>query len=587
MKLLEQLCYIFPAKQRWQFAGLFVLQLVETALDFLGVSLILPFVNMLVSADAVKEEGWYQLVNRILGGNASLAGVLLFITFAMMLVYIGKNAFMLLLLNLRIKFISNNKVKMSTKMIRCYMHKPYTFHLQRNTSEIIRNITGDVNGAFSVISTIFALVADVLIVAALAVYLFAVDTIMTLSILAALGICSLLYFLVVRRKIRNAGQENRRITSKMYKAIQQAMGSIKEVKIMGREPFFSKVYEETGKQSVELGRRYAFISAIPGRLIETLCICAVLSVIAVKIATGAELVSVIPSLSAFAVAAIRLMPKANSINNCINNITYNLPSLEALYEDLVESDREEEARQKEIEEKQRQKKTVSVGQERDVFVRNVSFTYPNRSKPVFENVNLTVKCGQSVGIVGATGAGKTTLVDLILGLLKPDKGTVCYGKLDIYEDYAHWQRHIGYIPQNIYMVDDTIRNNIALGIDEDKIDDETVWKALESAQLADFVRSLEDGLDTVIGERGVRISGGQRQRIGIARALYYDPDILFFDEATSSLDNETEAAVMESISAIGSQKTMIIVAHRLTTLKNCDKVYRVEDGAIVETELSL
>lgn len=587
MKLFEQLCYIFPAKQRWQFAGLFVLQLIETCLDFLGVSLILPFVKMLVSADTMQSSGWYQMVSRVMGGSPSLENVLLFITILMMLVYIGKNAFMLLLLNLRIKFISHNKIKMSAKMMSCYMRKPYTFHLQRNTSDIIRNITGDVNGAFSVISTIFALIADVLIVAVLAIYLFAVDLVMTLSILAALGFCSIVYFAVVRRKIRNAGQENRKITSKMYKAIQQAMGSIKEVKTMGRESFFAGVYEEAGEQSVDLGRRYAFISAIPGRLIETLCICAVLSVIAVKIAMGAELISVIPSLSAFAVAAIRLMPKANSINHCINNITYNKPSLEALYEDLIETDREEAERQKEIQEKQRQKKTVSVGEERDVFVKNVSFTYPNRNRPVLENVNLTVKCGQSVGIVGATGAGKTTLVDLILGLLKPSKGTVCYGKLDIHEDYAQWQKHIGYIPQNIYMVDDTIRNNIALGIDEEKIDDEAVWSALESAQLADFVRSLEEGLDTVIGERGIRISGGQRQRIGIARALYYDPDILFFDEATSSLDNETEAAVMESISAIGSRKTMIIVAHRLTTLKSCDRIYKVEDGAIVETELSL
>lgn len=587
MKLFNQLCYIFPARQRWQFAGLFLLQLIETCLDFFGVSLILPFVKMLVSTDTMQSSGWYQLTSRVMGGSPSMESVLLFITILMMLVYIGKNAFMLLLLNLRIKFISRNKVKMSAKMMRCYMRKPYTFHLQRNTADIIRNITGDVNGAFSVISTIFALISDVLIVAVLAVYLFAVDTVMTLSILAALGFCSIVYFALVRRKIRNAGQKNRKITSKMYKAIQQAMGSIKEVKTMGRENFFAGVYEEAGEQSVDLSRRYAFISAIPGRLIETLCICAVLSVIAVKIVTGAALVDVLPSLSAFAVAAIRLMPKANSINNSINNITYHKPSLEALYEDLTESDREEAARQKEIEEKQRQQKTVSIGEERDVFVKNLTFTYPNRSEAVLKDVNLTVKCGQSVGIVGSTGAGKTTLVDLILGLLKPDTGTVCYGKLDIHEDYARWQKHIGYIPQNIYMVDDTIRNNIALGIDSDKIDDEAIWKALESAQLADFVRSLEDGLNTVIGERGIRISGGQRQRIGIARALYYDPDILFFDEATSSLDNETEAAVMESISAIGSQKTMIIVAHRLSTLKNCDKIYKVEDGAIMETELSL
>lgn len=586
MKLMKQLCYIFSVKQRWKFAGLFVLQLIETCLDFLGVSLILPFVNVLVTADAMKTSGWYQLVNRLTGAS-SVEGVLLFITIVMMLVYIGKNAFMLLLLNLRIKFISSNNVKMSTRMINCYMRKPYTFHLQKNTSEILRNINGDVSGAFAVISTIFTLIADVLIVLALAIYLFAVDFVMTVSILAALAVCSMLYFFVVRKKIRATGQESRKISSKKYKAVQQAMGSIKEVKIMGREAFFSKVYQDAGEQSVDMNRRYALLSAIPGRLIETLCICAVLAVIAVKIAIGAELTAVVPSLSAFAVAAVRLMPKANSINNCINSITYNMPSLEALYEDLTESDREEEKRLLEIDEKKKQKKTVSIGEERDVFVRNVSFTYPNRNQPVLENVNLTVKNGECVGIVGATGAGKTTLVDLILGLLKPDEGTVCYGKMDIHEDYAHWQKHIGYIPQNIYMIDDTIRNNIALGIDADKVSDEKVWKALENAQLADFVRSLEDGLDTVIGERGIRISGGQRQRIGIARALYYDPEILFFDEATSSLDNETEAAVMESISSLGSQKTMIIVAHRLTTLKNCDKIYKVEGARVGETELKL
>ncbi len=586
MKLMKQLCYIFPAKQRWQFAGLFVLQLLETCLDFFGVSLILPFVNVLVSAQSMQSSWWYQLIARIIG-SGEVSDVLLFITFMMMAVYVVKNAFMLFLLNLRIKFINTNKVKMGTKMINCYMHKPYTFHLQRNTAEILRNISGDVNGAFAVISTIFTLIADVLIVVALAVYLFAVDLIMTIGILAALGICSALYFLVVRKKIRTTGQESRKVTSKMYKAIQQAMGSIKEVKIMGREPFFAKVYQEAGVESVELQRKFAVISAIPGRLMETLCICAVLAVLAIKIISGSALTEVVPSLSAFAVAAIRLMPKANGINSCINGITYNMPSLEALYEDLTESDREEEARLKEIEEKKKQQKKVKADEKRDVFVRNVTFTYPNKNKPVLENVELTVRHGESVGIVGATGAGKTTLVDLILGLLKPDNGTICYGDLDIHQDYSQWQEHIGYIPQNIYMTDDTIRNNIALGIEEDKIDEQAVWRALENAQLADFVRSLEDGLDTVIGERGVRISGGQRQRIGIARALYYDPEILFFDEATSSLDNETEAAVMESINSLGNQKTMIIVAHRLTTLRGCDRVYKVDEAGVNETELVL
>ncbi len=586
MRLIKRLTYIFPTKQRWQFAGLFLLQLIETCLDFFGISLILPFVNVLVNADALREASWYVLVSRLIGSEET-ASVLLFITLLMIAVYIIKNLFILFLLNLRVRFIGTNKVKMGTKMITCYMHKPYTFHLQRNTAEIIRNINGDVTGAFSVISNIFSLISDVLIVIALVVYLLAVDFMMTIGVMLALAVCSLIYFLFVRKKIRTLGGENRKVTARMYKSIQQAMGGIKEVKVMGREKYFAQVYNEAGLESVRIGKRYAVISAIPGRLIETLCMCTILGILAIKIVSGENLSEVVPSLSAFAVAAIRLLPRANGINGCINSITYNMPSLEALYDDLRESEREEAERLQEIEQKKQQKKTVSVGEEQDIFVRGVTYTYPNKQEPVLKNVSLTIDHATSVGIVGATGAGKTTLVDLILGLLKPDSGTICYGTLDIHEDYAQWQKHIGYIPQTIYLVDDTIRSNVALGIETDQIDDAAVWRALENAQLADFVRSLENGLDTVIGERGVRISGGQRQRIGIARALYYDPEILFFDEATSSLDNETEAAVMESINALGSQKTMIIVAHRLTTLRGCDKIYRVDEAGVEETRLAL
>lgn len=586
MKLMKRLFYIFPAKQRWQFAGLFFLQLIETFLDFFGVSLILPFVNVLVNADALHEAGWYVMVSRLIGSDKT-ASVLLFITLLMIAVYIVKNLFMLFVLSLRVRFVGTNKIKMGTKMITCYLHKPYTFHLQRNTSEIIRNINGDVTGAFNVINNIFVLISDVLIVLSLVAYLFAVDYAMTLGVMLALALCSAVYFLFVRNKIRELGGQNRKVTARMYKSIQQAMGGIKEVKIMAREKYFAEVYNKAGIESVRVGNRFAVISAIPGRLIEALCMCTILGILALKIASGEDLTTVVPSLSAFAVAAIRLLPRANGINGCINTITYNMPSLEALYDDLRESEREEAERLREAEEKKRQKKTVAAGEEQDIFVRGVTYTYPNKQEPVLKNVSLTIAHGTSVGIVGATGAGKTTLVDLILGLLKPDSGTICYGTLDIHEDYAQWQKHIGYIPQTIYLVDDTIRSNVALGIEADEVDEAAVWRALENAQLADFVRGLEDGLDTVIGERGIRISGGQRQRIGIARALYYDPEILFFDEATSSLDNETEAAVMESVNALGSRKTMIIVAHRLTTLRGCDQIYRVDEAGVKETRLEL
>ena len=584
MRLIRQLRYIFPKKQRLLYLLLFVFQLIGTALDFAGVSLIYPFVQILINMQSLQGTWWYRLILNLLHTDSSKA-VMLFLTVLLMLVYLVKNLYTFLMIELSVRFISANKVRMGAKMISCYMNKPYTFHLQRNTAEIIRNINQDVSGAFSVIGTMFGLVSDVMVVVALVAYLMVIDTGLTIALSAALLLCSALYFLVVRKKISDAGKQSRVYSMKMIKAIHQSMGGIKEVKVMGREKFFADVYESAGAQSVALGKRYSIIAAVPGRMIEVLCIVSVLGVIAYRIITGEDLSALLPSLAAFALAAIRLMPRANAINGSINSITFNRPSLDALYDDLKTSEEEEAARRKEIEAKKREHRTVPKGAERDILVKNFTYTYPEREKPVLQNVSLQIRHGTSVGIVGVTGAGKTTLVDVILGLLKPDSGSVCYGALDIHEDYAEWQKHIGYIPQNIYLVDDTIRNNVALGVEEEDIDDAQVWKALESAQLAEFVRSLDKGLDTVIGERGVRISGGQRQRVGIARALYDNPEILFFDEATSALDSETEAAVMQSIHALGRNKTMIIVAHRLTTIADCDKIFRVEHNRVEETTL--
>ena len=579
MEWFKQVGYVFTGKQRWKMAGIFLMQFVETIMDFFSISLILPFVSILTRVDQLEEASWYRLICRLFG-QQDTKGVLLILTFSMIGLYILKNSYALFVTNVRVRFLSVNQIRMGARMVHCYMHKPYTFHLQRNTAQIVRNVNSDVSGAFNVISSMFALVSDVLIIVILVVFLFAVDPGMTLAILAGLALCSALYFLVVRGLIRKAGEHNREYGARMIKAIHQAMGGIKEVKIMGREAYFTEVYRQAGSEFVDRRRKYHVLSAVPGRIIETVCMISILGVIAYKIFVGEDLAEVVPSLSAFAVAAVRLLPRANAINTHINGITYHLPCLRAIYEDLTESDRQMEERKRDIEERRR--KPRAEHHNGDITVENITFTYPEGEKPVLENISLKIQKGSSVGIVGATGAGKTTLVDLILGLLKPDKGRICFGSMDIHEDYDRWKEHIGYIPQTIYLTDDTIEKNVALGIEESEIDETAVWRALEHAQLADFVRSLKDGLHTEIGERGVRLSGGQRQRIGIARALYRDPEILFFDEATSSLDNETENAVMEAINTLGSNKTMIIVAHRLTTIEKCDKILRVKDGKVLD-----
>lgn len=580
--LFQKLGVIFPRKERLYFVGLFFLLLIGTVFDFMSVSLILPLVNMLVNPAQLEDAAWFRIL-RLLIPVQDTNELLFILVLLIIVIYIIKNAYSIFMSIVQSVFMARNQFRTSAKLLSCYIRKPYTFHLQHNTAEVVRNINTDVSSAYSLVGSIISLITSGLITVLLIVYLVLIDPVLTAAIVVGLLIYSLIYYLCVRKPMREAGAENRRIGVTMVKAIHQAVGGIKEVKVMGREQYFVDTFSESGKAYIKNRKKYMLLSGLPRHLIEVLCVSGVLGLVAYKIGMRQDLSAVVPSLSAFAVAAIKLLPSANSINSTLNSMTYMMPSLDAVCEIIDENFNN--PGQAAAAARQSVAAASSMGDNGDITLEDVSYTYPNTEKPVLEHVNLTVKHGSSVGICGVTGAGKTTLVDIVLGLLEPQTGRVCYDGVDIRKDYAAWQRHIGYVPQNIYLVDESIRSNVALGVYADEIDEARIWRALELAQLADFVRGLKDGLDTVIGERGVRISGGQRQRIGIARALYYDPDILFLDEATSSLDNETEKAVMASIEALSGQKTCIVIAHRLSTIENCDMLYRVEDCSVFPTEL--
>ena len=583
--LFYKLSLIFPVKERWYFVGLFFLSLIGTALDFFGVSLILPLVNMLVSPEVLEGKWWFSLLQQIfhISNTNSMMLVLVLMIIA---VYILKNVYAIYMSLVQSIFLARNRINTSAKFLDCYMRKPYTFHLQHNTAEVVRSINSDVSTAYSLVSSIMGLISSGLISILLVIYLIEVDFWLTLAIVTGLTIYSVLYFLIVRNKMKDAGQESRSIAVRMIKAIHQSVGGIKEVKVMGREQYFVDTYAENGDAFISNQKKYIIYSGIPRHLIEVLCVGGVLGLVAVKIATHQELSAIVGSLSAFAVASIKLLPSANSINSTINGMSYMIPSLDAVCEVIDDNFSTEAFKRPDKKDRLSHKQINQGGNHEDITLDGISFTYPEMDTPVLQDVSLKLRHGSSVGIMGVTGAGKTTLVDIILGLLEPQKGSVFYGDMDIRENYAEWQKHIGYIPQNIYLTDESIRNNVALGLYEHEIDDAQVWKALEDAQLADFVRGLKDGLDTVIGERGVRISGGQRQRIGIARALYYNPDILFFDEATAALDTETERAVMASVNRISKEKTCIIIAHRLSTIEQCDVVYKVENNRVHKTDLA-
>ncbi len=557
---------IFSRKQKMKFIVLFFILFGGSLLEFMGVSLILPFVQLVMDPGAV-ENGWLAALNRSGDELLFLTGVLL------MAVYILKNVYLLGMKYVQVRFIFNNRLELSARLMKSYMKKPYTFHLEKNSSEILRSVTTDVNNLYDLLMDVIDLISRLLMIGMLGIFLACKDLLLTLATVMLLGLCSFMYFQVMRKRTQAYGRQNQLYNSRMIQAVSQALGGIKEIKILAREDYFVRAYVENGRCYASSLKKSRIFQFMPGYLIETACVCGVLGIVLYRLNGGTQAQELIPQLSVFAVAAFRLLPSVNQVNHLMSRILFLMPSVDKIYEDL------KEAGEKEVE-KQQEKETERFLKAETVSFRNVSFSYPGSKKEILKNVSVEIPLKSSFGFIGGSGAGKTTFIDLLLGLLEPDKGGVFYGKQNIRQYAEDWGRKLGYIPQNIYLADDTIRRNVAFGIPDSLIEEDKVWNALEKAQLADFVRGMENGLNTRIGEVGVRLSGGQRQRIGIARALYQEPEILVLDEATSALDTDTEQAVMEAVEHLKGKCTLLMVAHRTSTLKGCEKIYRVEDQKV-------
>ena len=376
------------------------------------------------------------------------------------------------------------------------------------------------------------------------------------------------------------GKENQEIQSIAGRWRTKAVYGIKDVKVLHKEHFFASFYEKHTKRGMELTVLYSVFNSVPRTIIETTCIAGVLIYLAICISAGVDVKNLLSSITALAVAAVRLMPSMNRINTYLTDIAFYEPALDYVYEHVDFTKYKEEGRY--VTTPPANKEPIVINT--DIILKDITYSYPNTEKTILNHANMVVPYGKSIGIVGPSGAGKSTVVDIFLGLLQMQEGNILCGGRNVMDNYPSWLSHIGYIPQTIYLSDDSIRDNIAFGVPKEEIDDERIWHVLEEAQMKNFVEKLPEGLDTSTGDRGVRISGGERQRLGIARALYHDPDILVFDEATSALDNTTEKAVMEAINHFHGKKTMLIIAHRLNTLEQCDMIYRVENGQITRQE---
>mgnify|MGYP004506400029 CR=1 FL=1 len=571
MDVIRKLNYIFDAKQKRQIFWLFIVICIGSGLELMGVSVILPVIDGIMDPDKMLEEPIYRWIYDTLHFS-SLAPLILLLLISMILVYVIKNAYLIFMYNSQYKFIFENQRVLADRMVKCYMSQPYLFHVSKSSAELLRNINKDTGDFFGALQAGIKLLTELMVCLVLGVYLLIMDKTITISVVALLGIMLFLSMKVYKKYLLIMGDRNRYYEMTLNKWVQQAFGGIKEAKILNKEQFFYNKYDEAYRGHAKSEYSYHTLITIPKPMIETICICGMLGAIAIKFWRGANITYFVPIISIFAIAAFRLLPSFNRITEYMGTIMYQKSAINSIYNDLKEVDELNKIKN------QNQKKVHPLSFDTAVRMEDLSFRYPRAEKDVISHLNLTIEKKSSVAFIGQSGAGKTTLADILLGLLEPTAGTVTVDGTNIFDNLNGWHKIIGYIPQNIYLMDDTIRNNIAYGEDEGSIDEERVKYAVEQAQLSELIGELEEGLDTQIGEMGVRLSGGQRQRIGIARALYHNPEILVLDEATSALDNETEKAVMESIEALHGKMTLVIIAHRLSTIKNCDYIYEIGNG---------
>lgn len=585
--IFKKLTSVLDKKQKRTMMWLGVMIFFGGLLETLGVSAMIPVVTAIVSPEKMAEYiGRFEILGDICrtfnidvtkGSSVTIALIVLLI-----FIYIFKNLYLLLLARKQSTFISHTRNVMISRVLREFLNRPYEDYLGTDIPTIFRITDSDIPQMITLMLAMLNLATEAVVSFLIFLLLLFQDVKLTVFIIVVFGILTLIVAKIIKPRLNRIGTTNQQVQSRIAKWRIEAIYGLKDVKVLNREDFFIRNYYETGYTGANIARDYAVLNNLPRLMIEAVFIISVLTYVAFYISGEGDIEAMLTTMTTFAVAAVRVLPSVNRVNTYLTEIAYTEPSLNYVYENLQDGMKLDTpmraSSKKEIE-------TPLILKDK-IELKDIVYHYPNSEQFIFNHANMVVKKGQSVGIMGSSGAGKSTIVDILLGLLRAQEGTITCDGIDIFKNYESWLSQIGYIPQTIYLVDESIRDNIAFGIDQDQIDEDRIWEVLKEAQLDEFIKSLPEGLDTTIGERGVRLSGGQRQRIGIARALYNNPDILVFDEATSALDNETEAAVMEAVDAFRGKKTMVIIAHRLNTIEKCDVIYKVEDGKLKETSLA-
>ncbi len=602
--ILKKTLYVLDKPQKVLCFFVFILTCAGAAFECLGVSAIIPLVSAIQDPGLIMDSDFFKNHPSLMA--LTYNEVIGIIGGGVILLYVIKNLYFIFMSWIRVKFSGKIGREISVKMFASYLSRGYEFFLNINYGQFCRGVSGDAAAVSTVIFSLFALVAETLTISCICIFMFFADWTIALVVLALAIVCVLLIFFLFRRRMFEAGAKARKYSIKIDQALAQSFLGVKDVLLLRKQRHFIGEYEKNRIEVQKLECRQTVAKESPAYIIEGICVSGLMFAVCARIIIRGTDPQFIAVLAAFAVGAFRVLPSLGRISSSLNTLTGLLPSINALYEHMLQREAyakehpeasfvasakklkwgliSKEAQYSDIDVSREEK--VLTAQEGEKFhnvleLKNISFRYNAELGYVLKNVNLTIKKGQSIALIGASGAGKSTLADILLGLLIPQEGTIFMDGVKITDIPERWAETIGYVPQSVFLADISIKENVAFGESKEQIDDDRVKEALERAELKEFIDSLPEGMETSVGDRGVRLSGGQRQRIAIARALYHRPEILVLDEATSALDNDTEAAIMSAIDSLQGEVTMIIVAHRLTTVKNCDVIYEVNDMGII------
>lgn len=573
--MLKKIAYLLSKRDKRNLFFIFLIILGSAFLDLVGISAIIPVIEILERGkDSIDSNIVLRIVNNVFNLGYDTKNICLVCLGLMAFLFIFKCCYAIFSSYTIHKFTMNYNRKLTKKLMSTYLLFPYEFHLNNNSSTLIRKSTYDVTHFTSAVTDILNFIVKIFSIIGIVIFLFIRDWKVTLILAVLLSIFAFIVLKIVKPKSKKYGRELQKLNSNNYKYLSQAFNGIKESKIGHSEGYFTDIYDKNRIEINKLSLKRTILNSIPGHTLELVGMLGICLALAIVILVGTDPSTIVVTFSVFAYAVLKLLPSVTTITTTVNNLQFYEVSVRSLYDDIKMTENAEYVESNE-------KNVKILPFENEISIEGVNFFYssiPDRS--VLNNVNVKIKKNTSVAFSGVSGAGKTTMIDLILGLLPCREGRICCDGVDIKDNMRGWRKNISYIPQNIYLSDDTIRNNVAFGIAANKISDERIWDALEKAQLKEYVENLPNGLDTVIGERGVRMSGGQRQRIGIARAFYRNTNIIVFDEATSALDYETEKNILDHVSQYSSDHTLIIITHRLNTIDSCDCIFKVENGEI-------